>query len=240
VREAEERQRAYYERTAFDYDAAHPDGAEHDRALALVVHYLGRLGAKSVLDTGCGTGRAIRYLRQHLPHLELRGNDPSAALLDVAVKRGIPRDCLDNCASEQLPYLDESFDAVVACAVMHHVRDPAKIVAEMLRTARLAVFISDTNIYGQGSKAARIVKLGLARARLLKPFNWVRRGGKPWYESEDDGVAYSYSVFDSLPMITAACNRAFVIPISGDRHAAQSPLLHSRHLLVCGFKAPVG
>ena len=98
-------QRAYYERTARAYDDAHIEGPEHEhgRALAHVVVYLEGLEARSVLDTGCGTCRALRYLRQHLPHLELRGNDPSDALLQVAVEQRIPRSWLDTCGSERLP-----------------------------------------------------------------------------------------------------------------------------------------
>jgi SAM-dependent methyltransferase len=235
---AEARQRAYYERTAVAYDEAH-DEPEHKFALGHVVRFLDWLGARSLLDTGCGTGRALRYIGQELPHLELRGNDPSAALVEVAAQRGVPRDRLDICSSEQLPYSNESFDAVAAFAVMHHVPDPASIVLEMLRVARLAVFISDANIYGQGSMPARLVKLGLSRAHLLTPFNWVRRGGKVWHESEGDGVAYSYSVFDSLPLLMHACEQVLVIPTSGGPQAGRAPLLHAPYVLACGFKVPL-
>jgi SAM-dependent methyltransferase len=234
--DAESRQRAYYEHTAHEYDAAHGEGSEHNLALAHVVRYLEWVGAKSVLDTGCGTGRALRYLQRGLPHLRLRGNDPSSALLDVAVERGVPREWLDVCGSERLPYANESFDAVVAFGVMHHVAKPELIVAEMLRVARLAVFISDGNIYGQGSMPTRLVKAVLGRTGLREPVNWVRRGGKLWYESDGDGVAWSYSIFDSLPMLIEACEYVFVVPTDGDRQAGGSPFLRARHGLASGFK----
>src|SRR5205807_1225287 len=83
-------------------------------------------------------------------------------------------------ASEALPYPDASFDAVVAIGVMHHVPDPSAVVAELVRVARRAVFISDANIYGAGSPASRIFKLALARTGLLRPLNRVRRGGRDW------------------------------------------------------------
>lgn len=236
--EPETRQRAYYEKTAEAYDDAH-DEPEHRVALGHIVRYLEWIGATSVLDTGCGTGRALRYINRRLPNLRLRGNDPSSALLDICVQRGISRDQLDLCASERLPYPDKSFDAVVAVAIMHHVPDPARIVAEMLRVARLAVFISDSNIYGQGSLPSRLVKLGLSRVHLLRPFNWVRRGGRSWYESEGDGVAYSYSVYDSLPRLASQCVEAFVIPNKGDARAGAMPLLRAPYVLACGFKQPL-
>ena len=120
---------------------------------------------------------------------------------------------------------------------MHHVANPAAIIGEMLRGARLGVFISDGNIYAQGSKLARLVKLALSSAGLLKPVNWVRRGWKLWVEREGDGVAYTYSVFDSLPVLAAVCDQVFVVPTSGARDAGRSPLRYARHLLACGFKA---
>lgn len=235
---AEQKQRAYYERTATVYDDWHEE-PEHPFALAHVVRYLEWLNAETVLDTGCGTGRAMLYIRDQLPKLRLRGNDPSEALLDVAVKNGIAREDLDVCGSERLPYPDESFDVAIAVAVMHHVRSPEPIIAEMLRVARLAVFISDGNIYGQGRMPARVLKLLLARARLLNTVNWVRRGGKLWHESEGDGIAYSYSVFDSFGQLNQACKQVLVIPTSGDREAGRNPLLHARQALACGFKVPL-
>ena len=236
--EAETRQREYYQRTAHAYDAVH-DEPEHLLALAYVVRYLEWLGATSVLDTGCGTGRALRYLHQQLPDLKLRGNDPSEAMLAIAAQHGMPGEWLDAAESERLPYANESFDAVIAIGVMHHVQNPEAIVREMIRVARLGVFVSDSNIYGQGSLPARLIKLGLARSGLLKPFNWARRGGRLWYESEGDGVAYSYSAFDSWPVLAEGCDHVLAIPTGGDRHAGRSPILHARHVLVCGFKVPL-
>ncbi len=172
-------QRAYYAATAERYEADHMhDGDEHDLALRHIAFYLEWISARSVLDTGCGTGRALRFLREALPNASVRGNDPSPELLAIAVRdHGVPAEVLDCCSSDRLPYEDSSFDAVVATGVLHHVADPGKVVAEMLRVARLAVFISDSNIYGQGGRISSLVKRLLASAHLLRPVNWVRRGG---------------------------------------------------------------
>ena len=77
---------------------------------------------------------------------------------------------------------------MVATGVLHHIAKPEKVVAEMLRVAKSAVFISDCNIYGQGgSVSVGHVKRLLASAHLLKPLNWVRRGGHHWYSSPGSG-----------------------------------------------------
>jgi len=208
------RQRAYYADTAEWYDARHvQDGDEHYFALRHIAFYLKWIDARSVLDTGCGTGRALRFLRESLPHASIRGNDPSDELLGIAMRdHGVPADALDCCQSERLPYADASFDAVVATGVLHHVAEPEKVVAEMLRVARFAVFISDSNIYGQGGRVARRVKRVLASAHLLRSFNWARRGGHNWFYSPGDGIAYSYSVYDSIPQLRKYCPSILVIP----------------------------
>lgn len=231
-------QRAYYADTADRYEADHvQDGDEHYFALRHIAFYLKWIDARSVLDTGCGTGRALRFLRDSLPHVSVRGNDPSEELLAIAVRdHGVPVDTLDCCPSERLPYEDASFDAVIATGVLHHVAEPEKVVAEMLRVARFAVFVSDCNIYGQGSRLARHVKRLLASARLLKSVNWVRRGGRNWFYSPGDGIAYSYSVFDSIPQLRKYCPSIVVIPTHPLGMTGSSPLSESSHCLVSAFK----
>jgi hypothetical protein len=54
---------------------------------------------------------------------------------------------------------------------------------------------------------ARVAELALARLHLLDAVNRARRGGRRWYHTEGDGVAYSYSVFDSYRQVADACER---------------------------------
>ncbi len=234
-------QRRYYRDTADRYDDWHtavPD--EHYVALRHIAAYLQWIGARTVLDTGCGTGRAMRYLREALPGVEVFGNDPSAALLRVASERhGVPAESLTCAPSDPLPYADGSFDAVIETGVLHHVARPDVVVSEMLRVARQAVFLSDDNIYGVGPLASRVAKLGLRRAGLLDAVNGLRRrhrGG--WYYSERDGIAWSYSVFDSRAALRDACASVVVVPTSPGA-APWVPVLQSAHCLLCGFKAPL-
>jgi SAM-dependent methyltransferase len=235
-----ESQADYYRRIAERYDELHTIREdEHYVALRHIAAYLQWIGASTVLDTGCGTGRAIRYLGRALPDLRVQGNDPSPDLLSVATERyGIPRGDLRCVPSERLPYPDRSFDAVIETGVLHHVPKPELVVSEMLRVARLAVFLSDDNIYGVGSPPSRLAKLALSRLGLLAAVNRRRRGGQPWYYTDVDGVAWSYSVFDSLGAIRARCVSVLVIPTSSGR-APLLPLLQSAHCLVCGFKEPL-
>jgi ubiquinone/menaquinone biosynthesis C-methylase UbiE len=232
------RQRAYYAHTAERYETAHvQDGDEHHVALRHIAFYLKWIDAQSVLDTGCGTGRALRFLREQLPHAYIKGNDPSEELLRIAVRdHGVPADALDCCPSEQLPYRDSSFDAVVATGVLHHVPEPQKVIDEMIRVARSAVFISDCNVYGQSGRVKGFAKRLLASAHLLKPLNWIRRGGHLWYWSPGDGIAYSYSVYDSIPQLRSSCRWIIVTPTQPTGMTGGSPLSESSHCLVSAFK----
>lgn len=241
--EAVSAQREYYARTATTYDTMHAKH-EHRDALRHVAVYMQAIGARSLLDTGCGTGMAMLFLEAEITGLRTRGNDPSAALLRVAIERhGIPEERLDCVPSERLPYDDGAFDVVVETGVLHHTPEPQRVVAEMLRVARKAVFISDSNIYGQeGSRLpARAMKLALARAGLLRPLLRRMRGGHDWYCNDGDGVAWSYSVFDSYPLVRASCAEVVVVPTGSKRRLSDAcPVLFATHCLLAGFKEQVG
>lgn len=236
-------QRDYYAKTAVRYDEMHTR-REHYDALRHVTGYLRTIGARTLLDTGCGTGMAMLYLEGEVEGLVTRGNDPSPELLRVATDRhGIAAERLDCVGSEDLPYEDGAFDAVIETGMLHHVPDPQRIVSEMLRVARMAVFISDSNIYGQGGSSlpSRVAKLALSRAGLLKPMLRRMRGGHEWYFQESDGVAWSYSLFDSYPLLREACAEVIVIPTGSKRQLADAcPILFATHCLMAGFKEPVG
>jgi SAM-dependent methyltransferase len=224
-----ERQRAYYRETAAAYDEMHVAGNhEHATAIGHMLPYLDTLGVASVLDTGCGTGRGIKLIQQLAPRIRVHGNDPARELLDAS---GLADDLVDCCSSERLPYVDGQFDAVIEIGVLHHVPKPDAVVAEMLRVARKAVFLSDSNIYGQGRHGW--LKYLLRQTHLLKPINRARRGGRDWYFSQGDGVAYSYSVFDSYRQIASACGETRVLPIDGSGRTA---IFGSPHVLLVGIK----
>ena len=148
---------------------------------------------------------------------------------------------LDCCVSDDLPYEDGQFDAVVETGMLHHVPDPSIVVGEMLRVARHAIFISDLNIFGAGSLPIRAARLALHRAGLLQRVNRRRRGGNDWYFSEGDGIAWDYSIFSSLDQIRAQCAQVFVTPTGGGEGALATafPLAFSSHGLVSGFKEPL-
>jgi ubiquinone/menaquinone biosynthesis C-methylase UbiE len=227
-------QRAYYERTAADYDGMHAAALDGDHfvALAWLSAIVDMTGARSILDVGTGTGRALRWLRDRHPGLAIRGIEPVEGLRRQAHRAGLGPDVVVDGDATRLPFADDGFDIVCAFGVLHHIRDDEAAVAEMARVARLGVFISDSNNYGQGGRLARRVKQALRALRLWGAADYVNSRGKGHHWSEGDGIYYSYSVFDSLPILRRKFANTYFAPTRGN-----GPDLYRDHGHVAVFAA---
>ena len=237
---AEEIQRKYYSDTASKYEQMHAhEGVDDDLNIGFALSLLRMVEARSVLDVGTATGRGLRHLKDAVPNAFVCGIEPVAALAEQAVKSG-------NTASgsfvlgsgSALPFPDRSFDAVCEFAVLHHVSDPNAVVREMLRVAKRAVLISDSNRFGQGSPLARLIKLGLYKSKLWSSFNFVRTFGKGYRITEGDGLSYSYSVYDSFELLRQWADH-IILYSDAEKHAKSCihPLLTSGGVLVCALKS---
>ncbi len=233
-------QRTYYETTADQYSSMHVhSGDEHHRALQHIVGFFDLLGVESVLDVGAGTGRAASFIRCERPDITVVAAEPVAALLEQGRREG--RYDGVGCTRSSgylLPFSDGSVDAVCEAGVLHHVADPAAVVGEMLRVARKAVFLSDNNRFGQGSMLAGMVKLAMWKTRMWKPFIALRSRGRGYYVTEGDGVAYSYSVYDTFGQLAAWADRLVAIDTGPPKQASSwvHPLLTSQHVLLAALR----
>jgi ubiquinone/menaquinone biosynthesis C-methylase UbiE len=231
-------QREYYQKTASNYDAMHvaSEDDEHYTALKFMEMLCDGIGITTLLDVGAGTGRGVRFFLDR--GRDVRGIEPVPALIEQAEQRGIKKGLIVEGGGYLLPFEDRSFDAVFECGVLHHVDKPRRMVAEMMRVASKAVFISDTNRFGQGRVAARILKLLLYKTHLWSAARWIQTRGKMYSISEGDGLAYSYSVFDSYDLLATWADSIWLIPTSKNQSNTSwvQPLLTSPHVLLCAFK----
>ena len=225
------RQRAYYAATAETYDNAHVE-PEHVAALHLLAAYIQLNGIQSVLDVGAGTGRAMRFLKARFPGLVIKGVEPVEALRRLGHDQGIPANDLVAGDGAQLPFAEGSFDLVTEFAVLHHVPNPRVVVAEMTRVAAKMIAISDCNFMGQGPPWLRLVKRTLWGAGLWPIADWVKTRGKGYTYSDDDGVAYSYSVFQNLPQIQQEWADVQVMATSPNGARLCGPLKGAGHVLL--------
>jgi ubiquinone/menaquinone biosynthesis C-methylase UbiE len=239
IDEAVALQRRYYTDTAAKYETMHAgEGDASPEIITTVCSLLRMIQPRTLLDVGAGTGRGIGYLREEFPNLVAFGVEPVQALIEQSIaKAGVPAGTILRGSGEALPFADSSVDVVCSFAILHHVREPNRIVNEMLRVARKAVVIVDSNRFGQGSWPMRFVKLALYKLRLWPLVNYLKTGGKGYMITEGDGLAYSYSVYDSFACLSSGSSR--LICFSAGPESPKSwfyPLLTSGGLIVAALK----
>jgi SAM-dependent methyltransferase len=232
-------QRKYYTETAAKYEEMHQhEGTGDPRELDFIVAMLRMLQVHTLLDVGTASGRVLVTLKSAIPELLLCGVEPVGALLGQAVARGNTRSgSVVQGKGDALPFADASFDAVCEFAILHHVAEPGTVVSEMLRVAKRAVFLSDSNRFGQGSSLARLFKLAIYKIGLWGTFNYLRTLGKGYQVTEGDGVSYSYSVYDSYDQIARWADRIILVPT--EKTGPKSwlhPLLTSSGIILCAIR----
>lgn len=202
---AKEAQSHYYARTGRRYDELQDDPTlAHANALGWLTSLIELHPIESVLDIGSGTGRVLLYLKGYAG-LSVRGVEPSQSVREIATAKGVPDGRIVAGDALSLAYAGNSFDVVCAFGVLHHIADHRRAVSEMCRVARKAVFISDSNNFGQGSLIFRTAKQILHFVHLWKAVDFVKTGFKGYHYSEGDGVFYSYSLFDDVDIIRSKC-----------------------------------
>lgn len=205
-------QRGYYQKTADRYDDMHVKTVgEHDLALAFMLSMIDFFSIDSMLDIGSGTGRALSRAKKVYPNLKVLGIEPSPELRELGHAKGLSQNELIGGDAQKLDFSDGAFDLVCEFGALHHIPDPSKAVSEMLRVARKAVFVSDCNNFGQGGFVKRTVKQTLRSLGLWKVVDFVKTRGRGYTISEDDGLAYSYSVFSDYQEISNRCKSVHLL-----------------------------
>ena len=118
-------------------------------------------GAGSILDIATGTGEVAIQMAKNLSGVKVIGLDPSAGMLELARNKinapGISENIsLTQGSAEELPFSDESFDAVSIAFGIRNTQDPVRSLSEMRRVLRA------------GGKAG-IMEFAIPENRLFKP-----------------------------------------------------------------------
>ncbi len=229
-------QRDFFTRVAASYDSTHASEHEHRFALTWLEACIDFYGFTSFLEIGAGTGRALDRVQKRFPQIRCIGIEPVQAMRNQGYARGLSRDTLIDGDAYNLQFPNASFDIAAEFAVLHHAREPERVVTEMLRVAHKAIFISDCNNFGHGNIGARLVKFALRTLHLWPLFIYARTRGRGYYVSEGDGVAYSYSVFNNLSQIRKACSEVYLLN-TNSLDFTQDPLLSASHVALLGLKS---
>lgn len=89
-----------------------------------------------VLDAGCGTGAVISLLHEKYPKKHYTGIDLSENMIEVARRKAIPDVEFVQGDCEELPFADNSFDAVLCSMSFHHYPNPERFFASVFRVLR--------------------------------------------------------------------------------------------------------
>jgi ubiquinone/menaquinone biosynthesis C-methylase UbiE len=120
---------------ARDYDAM--DHAAVNRAF--IADFLAQWdGRNPLLDVGTGTAQIPIELCRQAPLARIVAVDRAREMLRVAEanaqRAGLEgRLRLELCDAKSLPYADQAFGAVLSNSIVHHIPEPERVVAEMLR-----------------------------------------------------------------------------------------------------------
>ncbi|HEV2970478.1 MAG TPA: class I SAM-dependent methyltransferase [Pirellulales bacterium] len=107
-------------------------------------------GFVEVLDLGTGTAQIPVELCRRAPNIRITAVDLAAEMLQMAkinVELAALRDRiqLDRIDAKELPYDDGRFDALISNSIVHHIPEPAAVLAEAVRVVRPGglIFIRD-------------------------------------------------------------------------------------------------
>jgi SAM-dependent methyltransferase len=111
----------FYDRVAAEVAAARPVGR--------------------VLDVGSGPGRLAVRLAQVAPRLEVHGVDIARSMVARATRRAERAGLSDRVRftvgdAARLPFPEAHFDGVVSTLTLHHLKDPARALAEVHRVLK--------------------------------------------------------------------------------------------------------
>jgi SAM-dependent methyltransferase len=121
----------------------------------------------TLLDVGCGDGKLAWSLQQKRPDLHIEG-------MDVLVRRRtwlpvLPFD------GARIPFVDASVDCVMLIDVLHHTKEPLKLLYEALRVSRRWLIIKDHVLQGPaaGLRLRLMDWLGNSRYAVALPYNYL-------------------------------------------------------------------
>jgi SAM-dependent methyltransferase len=227
-------QRRHFADNASKFDDRHIHKNDtHHFALSWMLAAIDYLEINSILDIGSGTGRVIAFVKEKRPDIRILGVEPVKELREVGYGKGISRNELIAGDATNLQFSHGEFDLVCECGVLHHIKTPEAAVSEMLRVAKKAIFISDSNNFGQGSFLARSVKQAINLFGLWKIAELIKTRGKGYIFAEGDGLFYSYSVFNNYRQIRQRCKQIHLLNTEGGNI---NPYRSAGHVALLGIK----
>ncbi len=112
-----------------------------DRFHHVVLGKIGELAPRTFLDAGCGEGFVSSLLVERFPGLDVSAFDFNPSSVSLAQERNPDVDCRVASIYE-IPWDDESFDAVGCFEVLEHLYEPTQALNELARVSREYLVLS--------------------------------------------------------------------------------------------------
>jgi len=142
-----------------------------------------------VLDVGTGPGWLLLALRRTLPEVKATGVDISAAMVYVARENLLQAGSAGICevmqaGADDLPFPDDSFDAVISTGSLHHWKAPIAGLNEVyrvLKPGRHALMYDLVSELPPAVRRKAQAESGAFRTTLL----WLHSLEEPFYRPQD-------------------------------------------------------
>ena len=129
-----EKSKQTFDEQASIYESTY-NGRHAEKLYNQVIEKVNRFKCKNVLDIGCGTGTVLSLLAKN-QDICLSGVDLSEKMISIAKKKLMGRVELKLGDSEELPWDDSTFDAIICTDSFHHYPEPEKVLKEMRRVLK--------------------------------------------------------------------------------------------------------
>ena len=127
------------------------------------------------LEVGCGTGRIAIGVAKYTEKIRIVGVDLSDSMLvvakDNATKEGVNHRVQFKYAdAKDMPFEDDTFDAVFCHNMLHHLHDPLPVIREMKRVAKQdgALLVRDLVRKSKFKAKLHVGFFGLTYNKLMK------------------------------------------------------------------------
>ena len=132
----------------------------------LIMHHIDR--NSRVIDLGCGDGRLMQRLHDEMG-CEVTGVEVEQSNIVAIIQRGLPAIAADlNEGLVDIP--NDSFDFAVLSQTLQQVRNPKRLLLEMLRVARRALVVVPH--FGPWRVRMEVLRRGRTPMTQTLPYEW--------------------------------------------------------------------
>ncbi len=129
-----------------------------------------------VLDFGCGTGTLTLMAQAAVQEAHIMGVDVDERALSIARAKAASANSAVTflrISSGALPFEDQSFDRVLSCLVLHHLRRDEKVAA-LAESCRVLRSSGEIHIADWGHPGSSLLRAGFFLTQLLDGFETTR------------------------------------------------------------------